>query len=120
MQIAESLFENMNVQLRNLRALAVLLFVLLLVYFLFINVATVASQRIDVRNNKHEIIGTALIPYNKASGFVFSAALLAVSGLQLWTIFAVIGMSVRESQDGKDAGQSGKKTDEVDSIMKGS
>ena len=93
-------------QFKALRAVAFLVFFIALVFFLGSQVITVAPRRVEVRNNSHQTIGIALIPYDNVSAGAFTFSILMLSCLQLWLVQR-IGLTLTASEKLQRAEQNG-------------
>lgn len=80
----------MPASLQLLRSASLLLFAIAITFLLFSAFADLAPRQVKVRDADHKIIGTASIPANDAGVIAFALVLFALSGLQLWTVQAII------------------------------
>ncbi len=80
----------MPASLRLLRSASLLLFALSIMFLLFSALADLAPRQVKVRDADHKIIGTASIPANDAGVIAFALVFFTLSGLQFWTIQAII------------------------------
>lgn len=71
---------------RALRAVSFFVFFLALLLFVFSQVVTVASRRVEVRDHQGQIIGDAWIPHDYGSDIFTSFSWLVLSGIQFWMI----------------------------------
>lgn len=69
-----------------LRGASLLVFVASVLFFALSQVVTVASRRVPVRDKEGQIIGDAWIPHDYVADEFLYAALMVLSGMQLWTI----------------------------------
>jgi hypothetical protein len=74
---------------RALRAVSFLAFFMALLLFVFSQVVTVASRRVEVRDRQHQVIGEVWIPHDYESDTFTSFCFLALSGIQFWMICLV-------------------------------
>lgn len=87
---------------RALRAVSFLAFFIALLLFVFSQVVTVASRRVEVRDKQHQIIGEAWIPHDYSNDIFTSFSFLVLSGIQFWLIQS-IGRRLNADQKPKDA-----------------
>ena len=80
----------MPLQLRILRALAILFFAISLMAAVLANVITIAPRTIKVVNKDGEIIGRGTIPADYSGATFWSSTFMVISGIQLWTVLAVV------------------------------
>jgi hypothetical protein len=73
----------------TLRAVSFFAFFMALLLFVFSQVVTVASRRVEVRDKKHHVIGEAWIPHEYGTDISTSVCFLVLSGIQFWAILLV-------------------------------
>jgi hypothetical protein len=74
---------------RALRAVSFFAFCLALLLFVFSQIVTVASRRVDVRDQQGQIIGNAWIPHDYGSDTFTSLSWMVLSGIQFWIIKSI-------------------------------
>ncbi len=60
-----------------------------LLLFVFSQVVTVASRRLEVRDAQHQVVGEVWIPHDYNSDTFTSFCFLVLCGIQFWTIWLV-------------------------------
>jgi len=72
-----------------LQVASLAIFVIAVLAFVFSQVVTYASRRVQVRDRDGHVIGDASIPHDYAADASSSLSIAVLSGIQLWTIRAI-------------------------------
>jgi hypothetical protein len=73
------------------------IFVIAVLTFIFSQVVTYASRRVQVRDKDGHVIGEAWIPHDYGADVSSSMSIAVLSGVQLWTI-RTIGKAAYEKK----------------------
>jgi hypothetical protein len=73
------------------------IFAIAVLMFIFSQVVTYASRRVQVRDKDGHVIGDTWIPHDYAGDGVSSLSIAVLSGIQLWTI-RTIGKAAYEKK----------------------
>ena len=73
------------------------IFVIAVLMFIFSQVVTYASRRVQVRDNDGHVIGEAWIPHDYAADASSSISIAVLSGIQFWTV-RTIGKAAYEKK----------------------
>lgn len=73
------------------------IFAIAVLMFIFSQVVTYASRRVQVRDKDGHVIGDAWIPHDYAADEASSLSIAVLSGIQLWTV-RTIGKAAYEKK----------------------